>query len=291
MADPAQHDESQATAIGGGDPAVKIEQLLLSGLDHYFRGQFERAIDVWTRVLFLDRSHARARAYIDRARAAVGEQLRESEALLHAGVAACDRGDVTEAKALITTAIERGGSRDEALAMLDRVDRLQGAGGDERAAAARRRAGARRARRGVVTTTETGRRFRLLPWLLLGVLFATASVALYLAGSWAQLVPVRLTDQPGVAPVQQSSPPVPLPLPVPAVSQLALERAASLVADDRHEEALGALATVGLGDARRGEVDTLRAAIQREILLRLPDTMVSPVGESSQQPGAGSGVR
>ena len=30
----------------------------------------ERAIDVWTRVLFLDRSHTRARAYIDRARAA-----------------------------------------------------------------------------------------------------------------------------------------------------------------------------------------------------------------------------
>ena len=49
---------------------VKIEQLLLSGLDHYFKGRYERAIDVWTRVLFLDRMHARARAYIDRARAA-----------------------------------------------------------------------------------------------------------------------------------------------------------------------------------------------------------------------------
>ena len=57
---------------------------------HYFRGRFERAIDVWTRVLFLDRSHARARAYIDRARAAVAERVRESEALLHAGVEVCD---------------------------------------------------------------------------------------------------------------------------------------------------------------------------------------------------------
>ncbi len=94
MADSAQRDESLVAGIEGADHAIKIEQLLLSGRDHYVRGQLERAIDVWTRVLFLDRSHARARAYIDQARAAVAERVRESEALLHAGVAACDRGDV-----------------------------------------------------------------------------------------------------------------------------------------------------------------------------------------------------
>ena len=109
MADSAQRDESPAADTGGADHAIKIEQLLLSGLDHYFRGRLERAIDVWTRGLFLDRSHTRARAYIDRARAAVAERVRESEALLHAGVAACDRGDVAEARTLLTTAIARGG--------------------------------------------------------------------------------------------------------------------------------------------------------------------------------------
>src|SRR6184192_2856683 len=50
------------------DRDAKIEQLLLIGLDHYFAAQYEQAINVWTRALFLDRSHPRARAYIDRAR-------------------------------------------------------------------------------------------------------------------------------------------------------------------------------------------------------------------------------
>ena len=290
MADSAQRDESPAADIGGADHAVKIEQLLLSGLDHYLRGRSERAIDVWTRVLFLDRSHARARAYIDRARAAVAERVRESEALLHAGVEACDRGDVTEARALITTAIERGGAHDDAWPVLDRVERLEVADGEDPvAAAARRRAGARRARRGAVTSTDPGRRFRLLPWLLLIALFAGASVALYLAGAWAQLVPVRLVDQTDSAPVPPRM--APAPLPVPSVPELALERAKALVADDRNAEALGVLATVSLGDGLRGEVDMLRAAIQQEMLSRLPEMAAGAVAENSDPPGGRDATR
>lgn len=62
------------------DRHALIEQLLLAGLDHYFSGRFEQAIHVWTRVFFLDRGHARARAYIERARGALAERLREAEA-------------------------------------------------------------------------------------------------------------------------------------------------------------------------------------------------------------------
>ena len=284
MADPVQRSESPKADIGGADPAVKIEQLVLLGLEHYFRGRFERAIDVWTRVLFLDRSHARVRAYIERARAAAAERVRESEALLHAGVEACDRGDITEARALLTTAIDRGGAHDEAWAVLDRVARVEAAAGEDPAAAARRRAAARRARRVATTSMETGRGFRLVPWLLLIALFAAATMALYLAGSWAQLLPVRLADQTGVAPVLQRAPPVPLP--VPSASQLALERARTLVADGRHAEALGVLDTVGRGDGLRGEVDTLRAAIQRAILGGLPEMASVVAAAPREQPGS-----
>ncbi len=62
---------------------ARVEDLLLTGLDHYFAGQHELAISVWTRVLFLDRGHARARAYIDRARSAIAERQREGEELVH----------------------------------------------------------------------------------------------------------------------------------------------------------------------------------------------------------------
>src|SRR5471030_1074103 len=109
----------------GSDRDAKIEQLLLVGLDHYFAARYELAINVWTRALFLDRSHARARAYIERARSALAERLRESEEILHKGVAAFERGDGDEARRLIEAAIGQGAPSDEALAVLDRLDRLE----------------------------------------------------------------------------------------------------------------------------------------------------------------------
>ena len=81
-----------------------------SGLDHYFDGEYDQAINVWTRALFLDRGHARARAYIERARSALAEQQRESEELLQRGLAAFDRGASAEARRLLEAAIMRGAS-------------------------------------------------------------------------------------------------------------------------------------------------------------------------------------
>jgi hypothetical protein len=74
MADPLRDQDTSAAVLQGRES--RIEELLLAGLDHYFNGQHELAISVWTRVLFLDRSHARARAYIERARGAIAERQR-----------------------------------------------------------------------------------------------------------------------------------------------------------------------------------------------------------------------
>src|SRR5216110_1714501 len=100
-------------AAPGPDRDAKIEQLLLVGLDHYFAGRYEHAINVWTRALFLDRSHPRARAYIERARSALAEGQRESEELLQNGVVAFHRGDCAEARRLLQAAIERGAPSEE----------------------------------------------------------------------------------------------------------------------------------------------------------------------------------
>src|SRR5258708_38370855 len=89
------------------------EELLLAGLDHYFSGQHELAISVWTRVLFMDRNHARARAYIERARGAIAERHREGDALRQTGAAAFSRGDTEEARRLLTSAGGRGGRAGE----------------------------------------------------------------------------------------------------------------------------------------------------------------------------------
>src|SRR5204863_2719023 len=117
MSDPFRTDDSRAHGTASGsDRDAKIEQLLLDGLDHYFAARYELAINVWTRALFLDRSHARARAYIERARSALAEGQRESEELVQKGVAAFDRGEGDEARRLLQTAIDRRAPTDEALA-------------------------------------------------------------------------------------------------------------------------------------------------------------------------------
>ena len=83
MSDPLRTDgPSSIDPAHVPDRDAKIEQLLLAGLDHYFGARYDQAIAVWSRALFLDRNHARARAYIDRARNALAERQRESEELL-----------------------------------------------------------------------------------------------------------------------------------------------------------------------------------------------------------------
>ncbi len=263
MFDPDSDDASRLPlAESGIDRDVKIEQLLLAGLDHYFNAQYEQAMNVWTRVLFLDRGHAQARAYIERARAALGERQRESDELVYTGEAAFNRGDVGEARELLTSALERGGQHDEALVLLDRVSRLEASGGSAvegehvtRSLPTRRRRGAAAARVGRVPT----RAVRVWPIvLLLGV------VAGGVYGSWdrweAVLRPDRVQPRVVVVPSREE------PLPVPAASEPALSRARALFEEGQLREALRALDAVKPGDSLRSEADLLRSAVQRALL-------------------------
>ena len=98
---------------------------MLAGLDHYFAGQYDHAINVWTRALFFDRSHARARAYIERARRAQAERQRESEELLHNGTVAYRSGNVIEARRLLQAALDAGAPLELAFPMLERLNQIE----------------------------------------------------------------------------------------------------------------------------------------------------------------------
>src|SRR5258707_14051139 len=109
MSDPLRSDGSRTLdAAPEADRDAKIEQLLLVGLDHYFAAQYEQAINVWTRALFLDRNHARARAYIERARSALAGRLRVSVELLQNGLAAFLRVEVDGSRRLLQAAMDHG---------------------------------------------------------------------------------------------------------------------------------------------------------------------------------------
>jgi len=254
MSDPLRHEEDLLASETGRE--TRIEELLLAGLDHYFNGQHELAISVWTRVLFLDRSHARARAYIERARGAVAERHREGEELLQTGVAAFDRGDAVDARRLLNSAVERGISSDEALALLDRLDRLApvgDAGGDSAPVHRERtapKAGAD-ARRAISPAT-------LFLVLAIGLL----SGALGVIGWSGRDLPWRPSSGPaavGAAPRSEL-------LPVPSPAEVSLSRARIYYSKGRVRDALSALDAIRPGDPVRPQADELRITIQRQLL-------------------------
>jgi hypothetical protein len=269
MSDRPRTDVSRAPdTASDADRDAKIEQLLLVGLDHYFGTQYDQAINVWTRVLFLDRSHARARAYIERARSALAERQRESEELLQTGAAAFQRGDGEEARRLLQAAIEGGASPDDALPLLDRLNRLEATGATRQAAPA-----PRSTRVGTPRAGSTG-----LPMSAF-VVSLTFVVALIVAGAvaataWGPLDWRALLALP-VAPV--GFVPVPVAREVgpalPTRGEGALARARTLSAAGRLHDALDALDLVRPTDVQKPDADRLRGEIQRQLIsLGLPDS-------------------
>jgi len=272
MSDPLRTDSSRALdAASDADRDTKIEQLLLVGLDHYFAAQYEHAINVWTRALFLDRSHARARAYIERARSALAERQRESEELLQNGVAAFQRGESLEARRLLQAAIDGGAPADEALAVLDRLNRLE-------ASPAQSPARSTRSGRRAAAPRTVHAMSRPAPWLVSSsavvVILAACAVG---AASWNRVDWRSWLSLPS-APSASAAAPVSrdITLPLPRRGETTLARADTLALGGRLSDALALLETIRPTDPARAAADRLRTDIQRQLLamssVATPDT-------------------
>jgi len=226
ISDPLRNDESGASDDGSAlDRDAKIEKLLLVGLDHYFSARYELAINVWTRALFLDRNHARARAYIERARSALAEQQRESEELLHSGVAAFNRGESGEARRLLHAAIDRGAPSDEALAVLERLNRLDAAVAAHAAAPAESRQQRAAVSGAAAISAPAGS--RAVVGLAIGVLAVVGWATWTNRIDWRSFLALAQSAARGDAPVARNAAPVTrdAPLPLPRRGEDALARA------------------------------------------------------------------
>jgi hypothetical protein len=255
MTDPLRSDTSAAQAPER-EREARVEELLLGGLDHYFAGRHDLAINVWTRVLFLDRGHARARAYTERARGAIAERQRQGEELVQTGAAAFERGESEVARHLLTSAVEHGAGTEEAIALLARLDRLAAAGvpQENRAAPAPQR-----------LVVETGARARVadrswLRWTVAGAAIGATTVVIALGVFW------------GTTGASQSASPAAAirpsdePLPVPSAADVWLIRARAQKDRGHLREALVALDAIGSGDRRSAEAEKLRVEIQGALL-------------------------
>jgi len=253
------------------DRATRIEELLVSGLDHYFAAEYEQAINIWTRVVFLERDHDRARAYIERARKAIAEGQRESEELLHRGVDAYKSGDVANARDLLTRAVDQGAPSDEALVLLDRLDRLDGVGFDaplyhgappaRPSAAAPRSPTARRPWRWVVAA------------IVAAIVAAGAVTAAVFAGapvlSW--MVDVPAATPPAARTAAE-------PLPIVRTPDTLLDRSRGLYAGGHLHDAIRLLDRIDIADPARADADHLRADIQRDLLAGASAGTAAPSG-------------
>jgi tetratricopeptide (TPR) repeat protein len=277
MSDRHASDPAPAPHEVSPDIDSRVESLLLTGLDRYFAGEYERAISAWTRVLFLDRGHPRAKAYIDRARAVLAERQRQSEELLHRGVAAFNRGEAANARALLQSAVEQGGPQDVALAFLERLERL------DRPVAPAESSGARRARRRRPRLAGEPGRPRVRRWRLpILVLALVGAGAFYVMASRHRAAPLLFLMDGGQAPrpaAPAAQPVLPERLIVPRAADIALERARALLASGHPRDALRLVEQVRAGDPARDQADALRAQIQAA-LLSAAAPPAAPVPES-----------
>jgi tetratricopeptide (TPR) repeat protein len=242
------------------DREARLEELLLSGLDHYFAGQHELAINVWTRALFIDRGHARARAYIERARGAIAERQREAEELIHTGAAAFQRGEPETARRLLRSAVEHGAATDEVLALLERLDRLEAASGPQDSRVPRREAP-----RLPAVESDSGRGDRSwLGWIAAGIVLGLAVAAVAVGILWTrgqQWLPIDQGPAVGSSTRVREE-----PLPIPSASDVSIARAQAQFERGHLHEALLALDAIGPGDPLSAEADQLKATIQLKLL-------------------------
>ena len=280
MSDPLRTDGTRAhEAAPALDRDAKIEQLLLLGLDNYFAARYELAINVWTRALFLDRAHPRARAYIERARSALAERQRESEELLQNGVAAFQRGDAVEARRLLHAAIEGGAPSEEALAVLERLNRVDA---PVVAAVAPASSGVPRRRAPLAAVADAPGLRRVVVAGLLAVVVVGAGGY----GAWSQRVDWRLlvatlrATLSTETPVARAAVPVTreITLPVPRRGEDTLARARSLAASGHLREALDALDEIRGTDPQKADGDRLRGDIQRQLLALSSVVPMAPPG-------------
>ncbi len=240
--------EGSPVEVDDRDRSSRIEQLLLAGLDLYFAGQYEQAIDVWTRVAFLERRHGPARAYIERARGALAERQRESEELVDSGRAAYEAGDWRGARRLLTEAVARGGGGDTATLLLDRLNRV-----------------AVRNASGVVSPagpspSQASQQAPTRAWLSTVVAIVLVVGTVLVLGRMVATTVVEWGGRVATAPPHVD------PLPIVGLGELAVQRARRLHADGRVADAIDTLARIDIADAARPAADQLRAVWQRQAL-------------------------
>lgn len=121
--------EAPAYDDGGGDHGPRVQALLDEGQAAFDQGEYQNAIDSWSRIFLIDIDNQEAARRIEGARQLKAEREREVEELFHVGVGRFDAGDWPAAREAFRSVLQAQPSYVLAREYLDKIDERE-AGGD-----------------------------------------------------------------------------------------------------------------------------------------------------------------
>lgn len=119
---PAEFDFATASVVTSSDDQKKIEQYLSDGDRAFDAGEYQQAIDLWSRIFLIDVTNDEASARIERAKLRRRELEQKIEPLLTSGIAAFDRGDKARARTDLSEVLRLDPQNMTAQDYLERLD-------------------------------------------------------------------------------------------------------------------------------------------------------------------------
>ncbi|HKR66494.1 MAG TPA: tetratricopeptide repeat protein [Thermoanaerobaculia bacterium] len=122
-------DFATASVVTSSDDQKKIDQYLADGDRAAAAGDYQQAIDLWSRIFLIDVTNDQASERIEKAKAKRRETEQKTETLLASGIAAFERGDTARAHADLSEVLRLDPHHATAQEYLDRLNETVVEGG------------------------------------------------------------------------------------------------------------------------------------------------------------------
>jgi tetratricopeptide (TPR) repeat protein len=118
---PSEFDFATASVSADDDDQRKIEQFLADGDRAFGAGDYQQAIDLWSRIFLIDVTNDQASDRIERAKAKRREIEQKVEVVLGSGIDAFERGDTAKAHEDLSEVLRLDPNNETAQGYLDRL--------------------------------------------------------------------------------------------------------------------------------------------------------------------------
>ncbi len=123
---PQEIPGASGAEVNGEDE--RIAALFSEGQGAFDAGEYQAAIDAWSRIFLIDLDHSEANQRIEEAKRLLAENERQAEELFHSGLEKIETGDAESAKADFAAALAR---QPHHIGAREHLDRLEAGKADE----------------------------------------------------------------------------------------------------------------------------------------------------------------